>query len=93
MAIASTFIQFIMDVFHLFGTIHGDDLDRSCESVHETTTFEDLVTCVRKPIGELSISDEQYVATVLEVIDDYRKELLLKDIIKTSYQSVYLDNE
>ena len=88
------FIQFIMDVFHLFEHLHGDDLTEVVKAVHETTTFEDLVTCVR---NQLESFFSQYrmnnnVATVLEVIGrDYRKELSLKDISKDLYiNPVYL---
>lgn len=88
------FIQFIMDVFHLFEHLHGDDLTEVVKAVHETTTFEDLVTCVR---NQLENFFSQYrmnnnVATVLEVIGrDYRKELSLKDISKDLYiNPVYL---
>ena len=88
------FIQFIMDVFHLFEHLHGDDLTEIVKAVHETTTFEDLVTFVR---NQLESFFSQYrmnnnVATVLEVIGrDYRKELSLKDISKDLYiNPVYL---
>ena len=95
MAIAKQlFIQFIMYVFHLFEHLHGDDLTEIVKAVHDTKTFEDLVTCVR---NQLESFFSQYrmnnnVATVLEVIGrDYLKELSLKDISKDLYiNPVYL---
>lgn len=88
------FIQFIMDVFHLFEHLKADDMTQIIAEMEKIGNFTDLS---RYTQAKLTALFDQYrmnenVATVLEIIGrDYKKELLLKDISKELYiNPVYL---
>lgn len=88
------FIQFIMDVFHLFEHLKAEDMTQIVAEMEEIVSFEILTDYTEKKLVALF---EQYrmnenVVKVLEVIGkDYQKELLLKDISKDLFiNPVYL---
>lgn len=88
------FIQFIMDVFHLFEHLKAEDMSQIVAEMEKIGTFEELSRYTEQKLTDLfaQYRMNENVATVLEVIGrDYKKELLLKDISKELYiNPVYL---
>lgn len=88
------FIQFIMDVFHLFEHLKAEDMTQIIAEMEKVGTFEELSQYTEQQLTALfaQYRMNENVATVLEVIGrDYKKELLLKDISKDLYiNPVYL---
>lgn len=88
------FIQFIMDVFHLFEHLKGEDMTQIVAEMDKIGTFKELSSYTEQKLADLfsQYRMNENVATVLEVIGrDYKKELLLKDISKELYiNPVYL---
>ncbi|KXT83444.1 DNA-binding response regulator, AraC family [Streptococcus sp. DD11] len=88
------FIQFIMDVYHLFEHLKPDDITAIIREIEGMNSFDSLLAYIKLQLSSLF---DQYrmnenVASVLEVIGrDYQKELSLKDISQELYiNSVYL---
>ena len=88
------FIQFIMDVYHLFQHLKPDDMTSIIKKIESTNTFEDLLDYLKAQLSDLfaQYRMNENVANVLEVIGrDYQKDLSLKDISKELYiNPVYL---
>ena len=88
------FIQFIMDVYHLFQHLKPDDMTSIIKKTESTNTFEDLLDYLKAQLSDLfaQYRMNENVANVLEVIGrDYQKDLSLKDISKELYiNPVYL---
>ncbi len=88
------FIQFIMDVYHLFQHLKPDDMTTIIKKIESTNTFEDLLDYLKAQLSDLfaQYRMNENVANVLEVIGrDYQKDLSLKDISKELYiNPVYL---
>ena len=88
------FIQFIMDVYHLFQHLKPDDMTSIIKKIESTNTFEDLLDYLKAQLSDLFVQYRmnENVANVLEVIGrDYQKDLSLKDISKELYiNPVYL---
>ncbi|MBF0787214.1 MULTISPECIES: response regulator transcription factor [unclassified Streptococcus] len=77
------FIQFVMDVFHLFEHLKPDDMTQIIKKLESSKTFEGLSQCMRKEITQLFSQHRlnENVANVLELISShYRQEISLKDI-------------
>ena len=88
------FIQFIMDVYHLFQHLKPDDMTTIIKKIESTNTFADLLAYMKDQLSDLfaQYRMNENVANVLEVIGrDYQKDLSLKDISKELYiNPVYL---
>ena len=88
------FIQFIMDVYHLFQHLKPDDMTTIIKKIESTNTFADLLDYMKDQLSDLfaQYRMNENVANVLEVIGrDYQKDLSLKDISKELYiNPVYL---
>ena len=88
------FIQFIMDVYHLFQHLKPDDMTTIIKKIERTNTFADLLAYMKDQLSDLfaQYRMNENVANVLEVIGrDYQKDLSLKDISKELYiNPVYL---
>ena len=88
------FIQFIMDVYHLFQHLKPDDMTTIIKKIESTNTFADLLNYMKDQLSDLfaQYRMNENVANVLEVIGrDYQKDLSLKDISKELYiNPVYL---
>ncbi|AGK71942.1 response regulator [Streptococcus cristatus] len=88
------FIQFIMDVYHLFQHLKSDDMTTIIKKIESTNTFADLLAYMKDQLSDLfaQYRMNENVANVLEVIGrDYQKDLSLKDISKELYiNPVYL---
>ncbi len=88
------FIQFIMDVYHLFQHLKPDDMTSIIKKIESTNTFADLLAYLKDQLSDLfaQYRMNENVANVLEVIGrDYQKDLSLKDISKELYiNPVYL---
>lgn len=88
------FIQFVMDVFHLFEHLKADDLTDIVKTIHAIQSFDELVPYIKETLtsffGQYRMNEN--VVSVLEVIGrDYQKELSLKDISKALFiNPVYL---
>lgn len=88
------FIQFVMDVFHLFEHLKADDLTDIVKTIHAIQSFDELVSYIKETLisffGQYRMNEN--VVSVLEVIGrDYQKELSLKDISKALFiNPVYL---
>ena len=77
------FIQFLMDVFHLFEYLQGDNLADVVKKVQETATFSEMIGFIQEELSRFlsHYRMNENVASVLQVISrDYQKELSLKDI-------------
>ena len=77
------FIQFLMDVFHLFEYLQGDDLADVVKKVHDAATFSEMIGFIQEELSRFlsHYRMNENVASVLQVISrDYQKELSLKDI-------------
>lgn len=77
------FIQFVMDVFHLFEHLKPDDMTQIIKKLESSKTFEGLSQCMRKEITQLFSQHRlnENVANVLELISShYCQEISLKDI-------------
>ena len=88
------FIQFIMDVYHLFQHLKPDDMTTIIKKIESTNTFADLLDYMKDQLSDLfaQYRMNENVANVLEGIGrDYQKDLSLKDISKELYiNPVYL---
>ena len=88
------FIQFVMDVFHLFEHLKADDMTEIIKTIHAIPSFDGLVPYIKETLtrffGQYRMNEN--VVSVLEVIGrDYQKELSLKDISKDLFiNPVYL---
>ena len=88
------FIQFVMDVFHLFEHLKADDMTDIVKTIHAIQSFDELVPYIKETLtrffGQYRMNEN--VVSVLEVIGrDYQKELSLKDISKDLFiNPVYL---
>ncbi|HGR6685747.1 TPA: response regulator, partial [Streptococcus pneumoniae] len=88
------FIQFVMDVFHLFEHLKADDMTDIVKTIHAIQSFDELVSYIKETLisffGQYRMNEN--VVSVLEVIGrDYQKELSLKDISKALFiNPVYL---
>lgn len=88
------FIQFVMDVFHLFEHFKADDMTDIVKTIHAIQSFDELVSYIKETLisffGQYRMNEN--VVSVLEVIGrDYQKELSLKDISKALFiNPVYL---
>ena len=88
------FIQFLMDVFHLFEYLQGDDLADVVKKVQEAATFSEMISFIQEELSRFlsHYRMNENVASVLQVISrDYQKELSLKDISQALFiNPVYL---
>ena len=88
------FIQFLMDVFHLFEYLQGDDLADVVKKVQEAATFGEMISFIQEELSRFlsHYRMNENVASVLQVISrDYQKELSLKDISQALFiNPVYL---
>ena len=88
------FIQFLMDVFHLFEYLQGDDLADVVKKVHDAATFSEMIGFIQEELSRFlsHYRMNENVASVLQVISrDYQKELSLKDISQALFiNPVYL---
>lgn len=88
------FIQFVMDVFHLFEHLKPDDMTQIIKQLESSKTFDELSQYMRKEITHLFSQHRmnKNVANVLELISShYRQEISLKDIGAQLYiNPVYL---
>ena len=91
------FIQFLMDVFHLFEYLQGDDLADVVKKVHDAATFSEMIGFIQEELSRFlsHYRMNENVASVLQVISrDYQKELSLKDISQALFiNPVYLGQE
>lgn len=79
------FIQFMMDVYHLFEHLKPDDMTSIIKEIEGMMSFEDLLDYIKQKLTHLfaQYRMNENVASVLEVIGrDYQKDLSLKDISK-----------
>ncbi|MGT2716409.1 response regulator transcription factor [Streptococcus respiraculi] len=77
------FIQFVMDVVHLFEHLQADDMAQIIRKLENSRTFEELSQCMHEEITHLfsqyRLNDN--VANALELISShYRQDISLKDI-------------
>ena len=88
------FIQFMMDVYHLFEHLQPDDMTSIIKEIESVSKFESLLKYIKQKLTELfaQYRMNENVASVLEVIGrDYQKDLSLKDISKELFiNPVYL---
>ncbi len=88
------FIQFMMDVYHLFEHLQPDDMTSIIKEIESVSEFESLLKYIKQKLTELfaQYRMNENVASVLEVIGrDYQKDLSLKDISKELFiNPVYL---
>lgn len=77
------FIQFVMDVFHLFEHFKADDMAQIVKKLETSKTFSELSECMHEEITTLFSQRRlnENVANVLELISThYRQDISLKDI-------------
>lgn len=81
------FIQFVMDVFHLFEHLKADDMTDIVKTIHAIQSFDELVSYIKETL--ISFFDQyrmnENVVSVLEVIGrDYQKELSSRISVRPS---------
>ncbi|KXT78963.1 response regulator transcription factor [Streptococcus sp. DD13] len=88
------FIQFVMDVYHLFEHLKSEDMTRIVKDIEGSDSFVNLLDYIRHKLTDVftQYRMNENVAKVLEIIGkDYQKDLSLKDMSQELFiNPVYL---